>query len=56
MGAGRLGSSAVRVALYAHELIVCNDQLNWPDPDRVRGINDAMYVQSQPADWGRSAA
>jgi hypothetical protein len=33
------------LALYAHALIVCNDQLNWPNPDRVRGINNAMYVQ-----------
>lgn len=33
------------VALYAHALIVCNDQLNWPDPDRIRAINDAMYAQ-----------
>jgi hypothetical protein len=32
------------VALYAHALIVCNEQLNWPDPDRVRAINDAMYA------------
>jgi hypothetical protein len=32
------------VALYAHALIVCNEQLNWPDPDRVREINDAMYA------------
>ncbi len=34
------------VALYAHALIVCHDQLNWPDPDRVRAINNAMYKQS----------
>lgn len=32
------------VALYSHALIVCNDQLNWPDPDRVRAISDAMYA------------
>lgn len=35
----------VAVALYAHALIVCHDQLNWPDPDRVRAVNDAMYAQ-----------
>jgi hypothetical protein len=33
------------VALYAHALIACHDQLNWPDPDRVREINDRMYAQ-----------
>jgi hypothetical protein len=27
-------------------LIVCNDQLNWPDPDHVPAINDAMYAQA----------
>lgn len=32
------------VALYAHALVVCHDQLNWPDPERVRAINDAMYA------------
>lgn len=31
------------VPLYAHALIACHDQLNWPDPDRVRAINNAMY-------------
>lgn len=31
------------VPLYAHALLICHDQLNWPDPDRVRQINDAMY-------------
>lgn len=37
---------ALTVALYAHALIICNDQLNWPDRDRVREINDAMYAES----------
>jgi hypothetical protein len=32
------------LALYSHALIVCNDQLNWPDPDRVRAINNGMYA------------
>jgi hypothetical protein len=32
------------VPLYAHALIVCNDQLNWPAPERVRAINDSMYA------------
>jgi hypothetical protein len=35
----------VTVPLYAHALIVCHDQLGWPDPDRVRAINNAMYSQ-----------
>jgi hypothetical protein len=33
------------VALYAHALVVCHDQLKWPDPDRVREMNDRMYAQ-----------
>jgi Family of unknown function (DUF5677) len=33
------------VPLYAHALLVCHDHLGWPDPDRVRAINDAMYEQ-----------
>jgi hypothetical protein len=28
-----------------HALAV-HDQLNWPDPDRVREINDRRYAQS----------
>lgn len=36
----------VAVSLYSHALIVCNDQLNWPNRDRVRAINDAMYAES----------
>ena len=32
------------VPLYAHALIACHDQLKWPSPDRVRGINNAMYA------------
>ncbi len=35
------------VPLYAQALLVCNEQLRWPDPDKVRAINNAMY--SQPA-------
>jgi hypothetical protein len=33
------------VPLYAHALLVCNEQMNWPDPERVKAINNAMYVQ-----------
>jgi hypothetical protein len=36
----------VAISLYSHALIVCNDQLNWPNRDRVRAINDAMYAES----------
>jgi hypothetical protein len=32
------------VPLYAHALLVCHDQLGWPDRDRVIAINDAMYT------------
>jgi len=31
------------VPLYAHALIACHDQLNWPSPDRVHAINNAIY-------------
>ena len=40
------------VALYAHALIVCHDQLGWPDPDRVRAINDS--ITSHRRDAGRT--
>jgi Family of unknown function (DUF5677) len=33
------------VPLYAHALLVCHDQLGWPDPERVRTIDDTMYEQ-----------
>ena len=34
----------IAVPLYAQALLVCNEQLGWPDPDRVRKINNAMYA------------
>jgi hypothetical protein len=34
----------IMVPLYAHALIACHDQLNWPNPERVRAINNGMYV------------
>jgi hypothetical protein len=33
------------VPLYAQALLVCNEQMNWPDPERVKAINNAMYAQ-----------
>jgi hypothetical protein len=33
------------VPLYAQALLVCNEQVNWPDPERVKAINNAMYAQ-----------
>jgi hypothetical protein len=32
------------VPLFAQALLVCHDQLGWPDPERVKAANDAMYV------------
>jgi hypothetical protein len=34
------------IPLYAHALLICSTQLRWPDPNRVRAINDAMYRTS----------
>ncbi|MHB8243148.1 MAG: DUF5677 domain-containing protein [Solirubrobacteraceae bacterium] len=31
------------VPLYAHALIACHAQLKWPDPERVRAINNSLY-------------
>jgi hypothetical protein len=31
------------VPLYSQALLVCSEQLGWPDPDRVLTINNAMY-------------
>lgn len=31
------------VPLFAQALLVCHEQLNWPDPARVKAINNAMY-------------
>ncbi len=31
------------VPLYAQALLVCHEQLNWPKPEHVRAINNAMY-------------
>ena len=33
----------VAVPLYAQELLVYNEQLGWPKPDRVRAVNNAMF-------------
>jgi hypothetical protein len=33
----------IAVPLYAQALLVCYEQLRWPDPDKVRAINNAMY-------------
>jgi hypothetical protein len=33
----------IAVPLYAQALLVCHEQLRWPDPDNVRAINNAMY-------------
>jgi Family of unknown function (DUF5677) len=33
------------VPLFAHALIVCSDHVGWPEADRVRAINDAMYIR-----------
>jgi hypothetical protein len=33
------------VPLFAQALLVCNEQFNWPDPGRVKAINNAMYAQ-----------
>jgi hypothetical protein len=32
------------VPLFAHALLVCNDNLGWPDADQVIAANNAMYV------------
>lgn len=34
---------SLAVPLYAQALLVCYEQLKWPDPDRVRAINNGMY-------------
>ncbi len=36
---------SLAIPLYAQALLVCNEQLNWPDPERVRAINNAMYAR-----------
>lgn len=33
------------VPLFAQALLVCHEQLNWPDPARVKAINNAMHAQ-----------
>jgi hypothetical protein len=33
----------IAVPLYAQALLVCHEQLGWPDPERVRAINNEMY-------------
>jgi hypothetical protein len=33
----------IAVPLYAQALLVCNEQLDWPDLDRVREVNNPMY-------------
>jgi hypothetical protein len=33
----------IAVPLYAQALLVCHEQLGWPDPDKVRAINNEMY-------------
>jgi hypothetical protein len=38
------GILPVGISLFAQALVVCHDAVGWPDPDRVRSINDAMYL------------
>ncbi len=33
----------IAVPLYTQALLVCHEQLGWPDPDRARAINNEMY-------------
>jgi uncharacterized protein DUF5677 len=37
---------SLAVPLYAQALLVCNEQLKWPDPKQVKAINNAMYAQT----------
>jgi Family of unknown function (DUF5677) len=37
---------SLAVPLYAQALLVCYEQLKWPDPDRVRAINNGMYSEA----------
>jgi hypothetical protein len=44
------GILSVGISLFAQALVVCHEAVGWPDPDRVRSINDAMYLTPPPED------
>jgi hypothetical protein len=35
---------SIGISLFAQALVVCHDAIGWPDPERVRAINDEMYA------------